>query len=202
MLRKPALIDKYIPQFDVRDYRETRVSADRQVAYAALRSMDLKRSRIVRLLFAIRTLPSRFRASPPPSNPPTSLLDETLALGWRILEEDPGRELVVGAVTRPWEPVVRFRGLPESEFLECSEPGFTKVAWSLVARPAGPSATTIATETRVVATDPISRKRFRRYWSMVSPGIRLIRILSLRVIKRDLERHAAASALSSGRASA
>ena len=184
----PALIEKYLPLFDVRDYRETRVPADCAVAYAALRSVDLNRSPIVRLLFAIRTLPSRFRNPRPQSNPSTSFLEEALALGWRVLEEDPGRELIVGAVTQPWAPVVRLRGLSAHEFLEFSEPGLTKIAWSLVARPVEPGVTKLATETRVAATDPVSRKRFRRYWFLLSPGIRLIRIVSLSLIKRGLER--------------
>jgi hypothetical protein len=188
----PALIDEYLPLFDVRDYRATRVPADPAVAYAALRSLDLKRSRIIRILFAIRSLPSRFRSPQPQSIPSTSLLGETLALGWKVLQEVPGREMVVGAVTQPWAPVVRFRGLPGPEFLAFAEPGFTKIAWSIGARCVEPGVTEIATETRVAATDPGARKRFRRYWFLVSPGVRLIRILSLAIIRRDLERRAVA----------
>ncbi len=43
------------------------------------------------------------------------LLGATLALGWRVLDDVPGRELVVGAVTRPWQANVTFRGIaPEA----------------------------------------------------------------------------------------
>jgi hypothetical protein len=200
--RAPALIDAYLPAFDVRDYRATRVAAEPAAAYAAFRSLDLKRSRLVRLLFSIRTLPEWFRERRSVSNPPyASFLDEALAVGWTILEEAPGRELVVGAVTQPWAPVVRFHGLPAAEFVEFAQPGFTRIAWSIAARPAEPGMTELVTETRVAATDPVSRKRFRRYWFFVNPGIRLIRILSLRLIRRDLERRKVESGFSSGRAS-
>jgi len=46
------------------------------------------------------------------------------------------------------------------------------------------------TETRAVATDPVARARFRRYWALVSPGVSTIRWLSLRPLKREAERRA------------
>lgn len=55
------LIDKYMPSFDAGDRHETVVAADPEEAYAALRDLDLYRSRIVRWIFAIRTIPSRLR---------------------------------------------------------------------------------------------------------------------------------------------
>ena len=183
------LLDKYLPSYDVREYHQARVRAEAANAYAAFRSLDLKRSRIVRLLFGIRTLPSRFRRrEAPPDTPSTSFLETALALGWRVLEEVPGREIVVGAVTQPWAPVVRFHGLSGPEFVEFAEPGFTKIAWGFAASPEAPGVTRVATETRVAATDRVSRRRFRRYWRVVSPFVRLIRRISLRMIQRELER--------------
>lgn len=183
-----SLIDAYLPSFQVREYHETRVRAEPAAAYAAFLSLDLNRSRFVRLLFAIRTLPSRVLARGPRSKtPPRSFLEDALAVGWRVLAEEPGREIVVGAVTQPWAPVVRFRGLPGAEFLSFGEPGFTKIAWNFAVRPEGPGWTRISTETRVAATDPVSQRRFRRYWLLVRAGVRLIRIISLRMLRRDLE---------------
>ena len=46
------------------------------------------------------------------------------------------------------------------------------------------------TETRAVATDQRARARFRKYWAFASPGIVLIRWLSLRPVKREAERRA------------
>ena len=48
----------------------------------------------------------------------------------------------------------------------------------------------LRTETRVVTTDPESRERFRRYWSVFSPGIVLIRYEVLRMVKAEAERGA------------
>src|SRR5262249_38703175 len=182
------LIDKYLPTAEFRDYHEARVAAEPERAYAALRELDVMKSAIVRTLFAIRTIPSRLRphSSAMRSTNPSSFLQAALDAGMVILEEIPGQELVAGAVTRPWEPVPRFRGLPGPEFIAFAEPGFTKVAWNLAVTPAGPGYSVVSSETRVAPTDAVSRRRFRRYWFVFSPGIRLIRRIALRRLKRQL----------------
>ena len=197
---RPAMrIDRYVPVSDVRDYHEARVAAEPPRAYAALRALDLNRSGIVRALFAIRTLPTCLREGRPPARPSRPFLVEALGAGFVVLEEDPGREIVVGAVTQPWQPVVRFRGLPPEEFVRFSEPGFTKIAWNLAARPLESGGTRVSIETRVAATDPVSRRRFRRYWFFASSGIRLIRVLALRMLRKDLGRTEPARAAAAAR---
>jgi hypothetical protein len=46
-------------------------------------------------------------------------------------------------------------------------------------------------ETRAIATDPESRERFRRYWSLVAPGVWLIRRLSAVPMARQAAQQAA-----------
>jgi hypothetical protein len=112
--------------------------------------------------------------------------------GWGVLADVPNREVVVGAVTKPWEPNPVFRALPPDEFASFSEPGYVKIAWTLRADPIGEAASIFRTETRALATDPGARTRFRRYWAFLSPGIVLIRRMSLAPLKREAERRAAA----------
>ena len=107
-----------------------------------------------------------------------------------MLAEIPGREIVAGAVTRPWEADVVFHAIPADEFAAFDEPGWVKIAWTLRADPCGARKSVARTETRVVTTDPIAREKFRRYWALVSPGILLIRRISLRIVKREAERRA------------
>jgi len=38
------------------------------------------------------------------------------SLGWVVLDEIPGRELLLGAVTRPWEANVTFRSVAAESF--------------------------------------------------------------------------------------
>jgi hypothetical protein len=104
-----------------------------------------------------------------------------------VLAEIPGREIVVGAVTRPWEANVTFRGMPPEPFASFAEPGFVKIAWTLRADPDASGGSIFRTETRAVATDTVARAKFRRYWAFLSPGIILIRRASLAVVKADAE---------------
>jgi hypothetical protein len=65
-----------------------------------------------------------------------------------------------------------------------------KIAWTLRADPQGDDASIFRTETRAIATDATARSKFRRYWSLVSPGIILIRVATLGPIRDEAERRA------------
>jgi hypothetical protein len=55
-----------------------------------------------------------------------SLIDQVTSLGWKILVQESGREIVVGAVTQPWLADVVFRPLEPDEFTSFREPGYVK----------------------------------------------------------------------------
>ncbi len=190
--RHGSLIERFMPTAEVAERHEILVDAAAEFTFAAARDMDVNRSPLVRAIFALRTLPSRWRREPPKRSP-TSLLAETLALGWRILAETPNREVVVGAVTQPWRAEVKFRGVDPDAFAGFAEPGYAKIVWTLEAEPLGPAASRFRTETRVSTTDPRARRLFRRYWAVLSPGILLIRRESLKLVKADAERRFRAS---------
>jgi hypothetical protein len=185
---QPSILDRYLPEFDVREYHEIEVAAPVDQAYAVLRNLDLNRSLLVRAIFAVREIPARLRGEKPAPLPAVPFIDQALSLGWQVLEEAPGRALIAGAVTRPWAASVKFQGLPAAELAAFQERGFTKIVWGIAARPAGPGQTTLCTETRVLATDPVSRRKFRLYWLVVGTGIKLIRRISLRMARKELLR--------------
>jgi hypothetical protein len=66
-----------------------------------------------------------------------------------VLAEVPEREIVVGAVTRPWEPNVTFRAVPPDEFAAFREPDYVKIVWTLRADPIGAAESIYRTETRL-----------------------------------------------------
>lgn len=179
-------LDRFMPQSEVAERHEVEVAAPAEVTMAAAREMDIYRSPVVATVFAVRTLPARLRGAAPRS--PGSLLSETLALGWRVLADAPGRWIVVGAVTQPWRAEVIFRGLDPDAFVAFTDPGYARIAWTLEAIPLGPTSSRFRTETRVSTTDARSRARFRRYWAVFSPGILLIRGAALRLVKGEAER--------------
>jgi hypothetical protein len=83
-----------------------------------------------------------------------------------------------------------FRPLPPDEFAAFDEPGYVKIVWTLRADPVGPHDSVFRTETRAVTTDAAARRKFRWYWARFSPGIGLIRQLSLGPVRREAERRA------------
>jgi hypothetical protein len=179
-----------MPKYEVREVHQTRVAAPAEVTFAAAHALDLQRSTIVRALFTGRELLMGGERSK--REHPAGFLAEVLALGWCILAEEPGRELVVGAVTQPWKANVQFLGLLPDAFAAFKEPGYAKIVWNFAVKPLGEKASVFRTETRVLTTDPESRSLFRRYWSVFSPGILLIRYETLRLVRREAERLAVA----------
>jgi hypothetical protein len=186
------LLDRFMPVCDVAERHETRVGAPAAITYEAAHEMDMYRSGLVRAIFRGREL--LMRATPTEKRRSQSLLEEVLALGWGVLIEEPGHEIVVGAVTRPWEADVQFRSVPPDEFAAFREPRYVKIVWNLAAEPLGSGRSVFRTETRVATTDVYARERFRRYWAAFSPGILLIRRESLRLVKADAERRHSAEA--------
>jgi len=184
------LLDRFMPVYDVVERHRIFVAAPAATVLAAAKDQDLMQSGLTRAIFKTRELV--LGASPDGTTPPRGLLATVLSMGWGILAEQPEREIVVGAVTRPWEANVTFRSLPPEQFVAYDEPGDVKIVWTLRVRPIGEHHALFMTETRAVATDPTARRRFRRYWAFVSPGIAAIRWLSLRPVKREAERRARA----------
>jgi hypothetical protein len=182
-----ALLDRFFPRYEVRERHEKRVEASAALTFAHAKEVNLRSSPIARAIFGLRSIPARLGGAPQRIDE-RGILEETLALGWGVLAEAPGREIVMGAVTQPWKANVVFRALPPEEFAAFAEPGYVKIAWTLAAEHIGPSRCVFRTETRAIATDAASRSRFRRYWALLSPGIVLIRHEMLRRVCADAER--------------
>jgi len=187
---KDNALDRLMPTYEVAERHQVEVNAPAAVTLATAKESDLQASALVRFIFWLRGLV--MGAKPAAGTPTGGLVSQMTAIGWVVLDETPGREVVLGAVTKPWEANVVFRAVPPAEFAAFSEPGYVKIAWTLRADPAGAAGSVFRTETRVVSTDPGARARFRRYWAFVSPGVRLIRHLALAPLKAEAERRAPA----------
>jgi putative acetyltransferase len=181
-----ALVDGYMPDYEVAEHHEVLVWAPADYTFEAARELDIMRSKVVRRLFSAREW--LMRSTPAGGERTSALVRLLLSVGWGILEEVPGRAIVLGTVTKPWEANVLFRSVAASEFASFHEPGYAKIVWAIGVRSLGPAACIAWTETRVTTTDAESRARFRLYWSLLSPGILLIRPLTLRLLKEDAER--------------
>jgi hypothetical protein len=187
------LLDQLIPAYEVVDRHSLGVAAPAEITLASACDMDLTQSAIIRGIFRSREL--ILGTHPDAVRRPQTLMAWARELGWVVLAEVPDREIVFGAVTSPWVANPVFRPLPPSEFAEFHEPGYARIAWTLRADPIDATHSVVRTETRVATTDPASRTAFRRYWALVSPGVVLIRRMSLRLVKSEAERRIRIAAL-------
>ena len=182
------LLDRFIPLYEVAERHHVRIAAPAALTLQAAIEMDLQQSLIVRAIFRAREL---VMGSHPSQTPAVgSFISQMQAIGWGVLAEQSGHEIVMGAVTQPWLADVVFRPLPPENFAAFNEPDYVKIVWTLRADPLGDAESMFRTETRVLTTDAGARAKFRRYWAMASPGIVLIRRLMLRPLKAEAERRA------------
>ncbi len=158
-----------IPEWDVRTRRSIVVDAPPHAIWRAVHETTIGETRVARVLFRIRGLPAG-------SSRPFLALE-----GFARVAEQPERELVVGAVGKPWAP----RGglLTEADVATFDRPGYARMALNVTL-----DDRTLATETRVACTDPRSRLLFRLYWLVVGPFSGLVRDDWLRAIKHRAER--------------
>ena len=165
----PTLLDAVIPRWDVRTRRSIDIDAPPARIWRALHETAMRETRISRLLFRIRGLPSAGDRG---------ILDLE---GFTRIAEEPERELVVGAVGRPWAP----RGglVAGADVATFDRPGYARMALNVTL-----DGGRLATETRVRCTDPRSRRLFRLYWLVVGPFSRVVRAEWLGAIKRRAER--------------
>ena len=183
-----AFLDRFMPEYEVAERHHISVAAPAEVTFGALMDMDLEDSHIIRAIFQGREI----LLGADEGNKPRAhgLVAVTEELGWGVLADAPGHEIVVGAVTQPWRANVVFRSLPADEFAAFNEPDYVKIAWTLRADAVSGGGSIARTETRVIATDADARRKFRWYWARFSPGIVLIREISLRLVKKEAERRA------------
>jgi hypothetical protein len=180
------LLDRFMPASDVVERHAVAIAAPADVTFAAAEVAELDSSRIIRAIFKGREL--ILRSKPDRAARPKALRELMTSIGWAVLAEDRGHELVFGAVTRPWEANPTFRPVPPEEFAAFAEPDHVKIAWTIRAEPAPDGSSVFHTETRAVATDRAARRKFRLYWSFLSPGIVLIRKAMLPAVKAAAER--------------
>ena len=178
-------IERLIPAWDIRTCHETIVQAPANTVFAVAGHFDLQSIHLVRAIFWLRGKLMRASSSPP--RRPAGLVEEMKSLGWGELSRQPGRELVMGAVTQPWLADVKFTPVPTDEFLGFGEPDRVKIVWTIEAVPIEPSLTLLRTETRVRVTDLVAREKFLRYWRFAHYGIELIRWLLLPAVRRAAE---------------
>lgn len=180
-------LEPFLPTYDAREHFAVSVRAPAAVTFALAQAFDLLSPWSVRAIFRLREVLLRSQ----PSARPTSqgLVHDLTELGWGQLATAPTVH-VGGAYCQPWLADVRFHPLTAATFRAFCEPGYVKIAWTLEALPTTPAQCLLRTETRAVATDTDSQRRFRAYWRWARFGILPIRWFLLPAVRRAAEREA------------
>ena len=173
-----ASFDQYLPEYRWRAAYSIRIPAPPERVFAAVESADFSRSWVVRVMFFLRGLPRK-----------TLTVDGFLAAGQCVLVREPGRELLLGFVGRPWQTKNVWKPGSAEEWQAFAEPDYVRIAWGF--RIEGEK---LITETRVQPTDAGARRKFGRYWLWVAPFSGLVRKAMLREIKRECRREQNAEA--------
>jgi len=184
-------LDEFMPAYHFSEHHETLVHASADQVYRAIQEVRPGEVRFLQVLTGIRGLaPGRLigRGVPPlESQPP--ILRIAQGGGFLLLDEEPGREIVLGTCGRFW--LLRGRapcpGVKNAADLRSfREPGYAKAVINFHVSPEGASCR-VSTDTRILATDDGARRRFAAYWRAIYPGSALIRIGWLEAIRRRAE---------------
>ena len=169
-----VLLERAMPEYDRREVHGRTIDASPAATWEALHELRGEEVAAMRLLMGIRTL-GRGRGGDSPT-----VLDSFGRMGFRVLDEEPGSQLVVAGIGRFWQPSGGLRRVESREqFSSFEEPGYAKVAFDFRLEDGE-----LSTETRVAGTDAGARRRFGLYWLAIRPGSGLIRREWLRAIER------------------
>lgn len=179
------LLDRWLPRYDASERHSLVIDAPREAIWQTLRHGEFGDSPIIRLLMGLRML---FAARGQRSAAGAFTMDVLPRDGFGILEEDPGREILLGVHGQFWRPSGNVLPFDRDLFAQPVPPGLARAVWNFSLADATPSGVRLTTETRVHCCDAASRRRFRLYWFFVRPFSGLIRIVMLRAIRRQVAR--------------
>lgn len=187
------LVDEILPEYDVNLVRSTLVDADARATYRAIERAEVQEDAIVRSVTWLRRLPERaialFEGTPPEPEPDHGTIGDVLeAEGCIRLAEDPGRELVVGAVGRFWSPTETLEtGLDREAFEAFDERGYARGVLDFAVHPRGPDRSLLVLEARARANDARSRQALTRFARFVEPAAGLVAQRALGVVEATAE---------------
>jgi hypothetical protein len=178
-------LDAFMPAWQFGEFHSTRAEAPCEAAYRAIREVTADEIFLFRTLTWIRNphLPGRGPENILNAPEHKPILDVAQAGGFRLLAEEPGREIVL-ATSVIWDGVSR---IDDAEtFRSFRQPGnaLATINFRVQEESGG---CRVTTETRVFATDDAARRQFARYWRVIYPGSSLLRYTWLRAIQRRAE---------------
>jgi hypothetical protein len=166
------------------------IAASPGVVWRAIEELRFEDLRATGLLIGVRSLPARIlnRGSLRSRRVALPVIEAMVASRFVELCREPEVILTLGIVGQFW----KLTGGDDAEvrsaeaFVSFERPGFVKSAidFELDRRERG---TRLTTRTCNRATDETTARRFRRYWLLIGPGSKAIRVDILRAVRRRAE---------------
>jgi hypothetical protein len=171
-------LDDFLPVYEFSERHRLAIDAPPGRIDQALRAVSIADIPVARALWWVRRLGRQYGDSTKPF-----IGGELPGV---VLEDVPEEGVILGLTGQFWR-VLGGRLDPEKpgsaeEFLAYSREDTCK---AVIDFRVGPGS--LSTETRVHVADPVSRRKFRRYWFVVRPFSGLIRVLLLRAARRRAE---------------
>jgi hypothetical protein len=178
MQSRGTMLDSILPKPEFANHHSIVIDAPAQGVWQAAQSYRADSSWVVRMLFRLRGLPV-----------PKTLRQSLTGLGFNVLGERPGEEVVVGIAGRFWALNEAANLVPLADarsFIDFNQPGTAKAAANIRVERLSATRTLLSTETRVSCVDSAARRNFTFYWALIKPFSGIIRLSILHGIKRQL----------------
>jgi hypothetical protein len=189
---RQSALDEFAPVFQFVERHAIPVRATPIQIYGALKTVSADEIPLYRELVWVR----RGGNEGPESilNPPDSvpLIAVATRTSFITLADVPGVEYVMGTVVIAPPGVRLALGSTPESFKELTLPGFAKATMGFRIEPRADGWCLVRAETRVDATDYVSRATFARYWRVIAPGTTLVHNMWLRAVKVRAETIASA----------
>ena len=181
-----SALDEFAPAFHFREHHETLVNARAADVFAAIQATTASEIALFQSFTWIRRFgrPGAESILNAPEHLP--IIDVATRTTFLMLAERPSQEVVIGSVVIA-PPGLRRRDVATpDQFKALSQPGLAIATFNFRIAEEGPL-TRLTTETRVVATDNWTLRRFTAYWRVIYPGSAILRMTWLQAIKRRAE---------------
>jgi hypothetical protein len=189
-------LDDVVPAADHVTSQSRVIDAPRSVVWEELHRLQLTSMPVSLLLSGVRALPVLLSGKGRRRGGSDRAFLDVVPIP--VLSSEPPSAVVFGGLLQAWR---LFGGkkppaLDAAGVRDWSAPGWVKVGMEFRLTPAL-GGTRLSCETRVVATDPGTRRRFARYWLVVRPGSSAIRWELLTAVAMRAEDRAGSKAAAS-----
>src|SRR4029079_17788833 len=143
------LIESFIPNPDAVETYKIEIAASREDVYQALWTTDLGGSPIIKSLMVLRSLPGIVSNPKRLRHLPSQITLQTIiGRGFGQLEEEPGKEVVLGVVGQFWRRTGHMLRFSKEMFRGPVQPGLARGVWNFAVQEVGHERTVLSTETR------------------------------------------------------